>query len=172
MVISRSKELRQWAYLIVLGLCIAYIFTLVFVVPLPGEEIITALPAPPDTSLLDRAAYLDFCDLVSAHADYISSQSLDNIITFYRQHAQTSGWKEGIIGEAQDGGPYSDEWTQSAHAIVAAWHIPGEWRERTRIGIVSGANGDRNMVSMKTIYRLQVDYIQNIDRCQPRRLTP
>jgi hypothetical protein len=88
MVTSQSKELRQWAYLILLGFCIAYMFYLIFVAPLPGEEIITTLPTPPDTSLLNRSAYLNFCDIVSAHADYISLQSLDNIIAFYRLHAQ------------------------------------------------------------------------------------
>jgi hypothetical protein len=172
MAIPQLKQLRQWAYLTTLGLCIAYIFSLVFIAPLPGEEIITMLPTPPNTSLLNRSAYLEFCDIVSANADYISSQSLDNIIAFYRQQAQTNGWKEFIIGEAQVGGPYSDEWTQSAHVIVAAWHIPGEVHERIRIGIVSGGNGDRSIVATKTIYRLQVDYIQNINQCLPRRLTP
>jgi hypothetical protein len=171
MVMPQLKQLRQWAYLTTLGLCIAYIFSLVFIVPLPGEEIITMLPTPPDTSLLNRSAYLGFCDTVSAHADYISSQSLDNIIAFYRLHAQMSGWR-AISNGVQAGGRYSDEWTQSARAIVAAWHIPGEWRERIRIGIVSGANGDRSVVGTRTIYRLQVDYIQNINQCQPRRLTP
>jgi hypothetical protein len=155
-------------YLIALGLCVAYIVYLVFGAPLPGEDIISTLPVPPNTTLLERAASLNFCDLVSARADYTSSQSLDDIIAFYRQHAYMNGWEANTISAPPNlARPYSDEWTQSARSIVAAWRIPGEEREYIRIGIVQGGSGDSDTVGAKTAYRLQVDYIQNTERCIP-----
>jgi hypothetical protein len=165
------KSLGRWTYIVTLSICIVlsiYITYLFFGIALPGEDIISMIPSPPDTTLNDRSSSVKPCGLVTARADYTSSQPMEEIVEFYRRYARNSGWHEFNLGGSDDLRLIqSEEWDRSTSHIVAAWLIPTSGERYIRIGLVQGEIITSNTTKAKITYSILLDYVERYYTCQP-----
>jgi hypothetical protein len=145
-----------------------YIIYLFIATPLPGEEIIAMIPAPPGATLNDRASSIKPCGLAIARADYTSLRSMEEIVDFYRHYARDSGWREFKLSGYDAGRlSQSEEWDQSASRMVAAWIIPASGMRYIRIGLVQGATITNNTTEAKITYSILLNDVERYYTCQP-----